>query len=29
VPGDDALQRVRRAGSNPQSALQSGLIELF
>ncbi len=29
VPTADALQRVRRAGSNPQSALQSGLIELF
>jgi len=29
VPTADALQRVRRAGSNPQSALQSGLIDLF
>ncbi len=29
VPADEALQRVRRAGSNPQSAMQSGLIALF
>ena len=29
VPTAAALQRVRQAGSNPQSALQSGLIERF
>ena len=29
VPSDEALRRVRLAGSNPQSASQSGLIERF
>ena len=29
VPQDDALQRVRDAGSNPQNAKQSGLVEWF
>ena len=29
VPTEQALQRVREAGSNPQSALQSGLIDIF
>jgi protein-tyrosine phosphatase len=29
VPTEQALQRVREAGSNPQSALQSGLIDSF
>lgn len=29
LPVDEALRRVRDAGSNPQSALQSGLIEWF
>jgi protein-tyrosine phosphatase len=26
---DDALQRVRDAGSNPQNAQQSGLVDWF
>jgi len=29
VPTAVALRRVREAGSNPESALQSGLIERF
>ena len=29
LPADDALRRVREAGSNPQSAAQSGLIHSF
>jgi Tyrosine phosphatase family len=29
LPIDEALRRVREAGSNPQSALQSGLIDGF
>jgi atypical dual specificity phosphatase len=29
LPTEDALRRVQQAGSNPQSALQSGLIERF
>lgn len=29
LPVDEALRRVREAGSNPQSALQSGMIEWF
>lgn len=29
LPADEALRRVRQAGSNPESALQSGLIERF
>jgi protein-tyrosine phosphatase len=29
LPGDDALQRVRDAGSNPQNAKQSGLVDWF
>ena len=29
LPTEDALQRVRDAGSNPQNALQSGLVEWF
>ena len=29
VPEDDALQRVRDAGSNPQNAEQSGLVHWF
>ena len=29
VPADDALQRVRDAGSNPQNAEQSGLVHWF
>lgn len=29
LPTDEALRRVREAGSNPESALQSGLIERF
>lgn len=29
LPAADALQRVRDAGSNPQNALQSGLVDWF
>ena len=29
LPTEDALQRVRAAGSNPESVLQSGLVERF
>lgn len=29
LPAEEALQRVRDAGSNPQSALQSGLVSWF
>ncbi|HEX2544385.1 MAG TPA: tyrosine-protein phosphatase [Ramlibacter sp.] len=29
LPSDDALQRVRDAGSNPQNAEQSGLVHWF
>lgn len=29
LPADEALQRVRDAGSNPQNALQSGLVDWF
>lgn len=29
LPTADALQRVRAAGSNPESVLQSGLVERF
>lgn len=29
LPGDEALQRVRDAGSNPQNAEQSGLVDWF
>ncbi|RZU02965.1 protein-tyrosine phosphatase family protein [Rivibacter subsaxonicus] len=29
LPTEQALRRVQQAGSNPQSALQSGLIERF
>jgi hypothetical protein len=29
VPADEALQRVREAGSNPQNAEQSGLVHWF
>lgn len=29
LPSDDALQRVRDAGSNPQNAQQSGLVDWF
>jgi protein-tyrosine phosphatase len=29
MPATQALQRVREAGSNPQSAVQSGLIDSF
>jgi protein-tyrosine phosphatase len=29
VPTDDAMQRVRDAGSNPETALQSGLANQF
>lgn len=29
LPAEEALQRVREAGSNPQSALQSGWIDRF
>lgn len=29
LPAEEALRRVREAGSNPESALQSGLIERF
>ena len=29
VPTEDALQRVREAGSNPQNAQQSGLVDWF
>lgn len=29
LPADDALQRVRDAGSNPQNAEQSGLVDWF
>lgn len=29
LPTDEALQRVRDAGSNPQNAQQSGLVEWF
>jgi len=29
MPAEDALQRVRDAGSNPQSAVQSGLVSWF
>ena len=29
LPTAQALQRVREAGSNPETALQSGLVERF
>jgi len=29
LPREQALQRVREAGSNPESAAQSGLVDLF
>jgi protein-tyrosine phosphatase len=29
LPGDEALTRVREAGSNPQNAQQSGLVDWF
>lgn len=29
LPTEDAMQRVRDAGSNPQTALQSGLVNRF
>ena len=29
VPRDEALQRIRDAGSNPENAEQSGLVDLF
>ncbi|MDH3208818.1 MAG: tyrosine-protein phosphatase [Burkholderiaceae bacterium] len=29
LPKDQALQRVRDAGSNPESAVQSGLVDTF
>jgi hypothetical protein len=29
LPADEALRRVRDAGSNPQSAVQSGLVNWF
>lgn len=29
LPTDEALQRVREAGSNPQNAQQSGLVDWF
>jgi hypothetical protein len=29
VPTDAALQRVRAAGSNPENAVQSGLVDWF
>jgi len=29
LPTDDALQRVRDAGSNPENAVQSGLVNSF
>jgi len=29
LPTEDALQRVRNAGSNPQNASQSGLVDWF
>jgi protein-tyrosine phosphatase len=29
LPTDDALQRVRDAGSNPENAMQSGLVNWF
>lgn len=29
LSADEALQRVREAGSNPQNALQSGLVDSF
>jgi hypothetical protein len=29
LPVDDALQRVRAAGSNPENAVQSGLVNWF
>ena len=29
LPTEEALQRVRDAGSNPQNAQQSGLVEWF
>lgn len=29
VPRDDALERVRTAGSDPQSAAQTGLVDTF
>lgn len=29
LPAADALARVRAAGSNPQNAVQSGLVDLF
>jgi protein-tyrosine phosphatase len=29
LPTDDAMQRVRNAGSNPENALQSGLVDRF
>jgi len=29
LPADEAMQRVRDAGSNPETALQSGLVDQF
>lgn len=29
LPADEALQRIRDAGSNPENALQSGLVNWF
>ena len=29
LPVEDSLRRVREAGSNPQSAVQSGWVEQF
>jgi protein-tyrosine phosphatase len=29
LPVDEALQRVREAGSNPETAVQSGLVNWF
>jgi hypothetical protein len=29
LPAQEALQRVRDAGSNPQNALQSGFVDWF
>jgi hypothetical protein len=29
LPRDEALSRIRNAGSNPENAEQSGLVDLF
>jgi protein-tyrosine phosphatase len=29
LPKEEALERVRQAGSNPESAVQTGLVDTF